>query len=77
MTKIAFIGGGSVQWTPVLVTDMALTETLAGAELVLHDIDAEALDLLARASQRIVAQVGSDLHIPMTLNNDTRSARPT
>lgn len=70
MTKIAFIGGGSVQWTPVLVTDMALTGTLAGAELVLHDIDAEALDLLARASQRIVAQVGGDLHVSTTLDRE-------
>lgn len=68
MTRIAFIGGGSVQWTPVLVTDMALTETLAGAELVLHDIDADALELLARASRRIVAQVGGDLHISATLD---------
>ena len=42
--KIAFIGGGSVQWTPGLVTDMALTETLAGADLVLHDIEADALE---------------------------------
>ena len=46
--KIAFIGGGSVQWTPKLVTDMALNETLAGANLVLHDNDANALSLLTR-----------------------------
>jgi alpha-galactosidase len=66
--KIAFIGGGSVQWTPTLVADMALTETLAGAELVLHDIDAEALDLLARASRRIVAQLGGNLRVSTTLD---------
>jgi alpha-galactosidase len=64
--KIAFIGGGSVQWTPTLVTDMALTETLAGATLVLHDIDADALELLTRASQRIVEQVNGNLHIAAT-----------
>ncbi len=64
--KIAFVGGGSVQWTPKLVTDMALTETLAGAELALHDIDADALDLLARASQRIVAQVNGNLRVTAT-----------
>ena len=68
MIKIAFIGGGSVQWTPALVTDMALTETLAGATLVLHDIDAAALDLLTRTSQRIVAQVGGNLRISATLD---------
>ena len=51
--KIAFIGGGSVQWTPILVTDMALTDTLANAHLALHDIDAAALDLSTRVCQRV------------------------
>jgi len=64
--RIAFIGGGSVQWTPKLVADMARTKTLAGADLVLHDIDAEALELLTRASQRIVRQVGGNLHVTAT-----------
>ena len=64
--RIAFIGGGSVQWTPRLVPDMARNATLAGADLVLHDIDAAALELLTRASQRIVRQVGSSLHVTAT-----------
>ena len=55
MTKIALVGGGSVQWTPKIVTDIALSKTLSGAELVLHDIDADALELLTRACERIVA----------------------
>ena len=66
--KIAFIGGGSVQWSPKIVTDLALAETFAGAELVLHDIDADALALLARASKRIVAQVGGSLQVTATLD---------
>ena len=65
-TKIAFIGGGSVQWTPKLVTDVALTETLAGADLVLHDVDEEPLDLLTRACRRIVEQVDADLRVTAT-----------
>ena len=28
MTKIAFIGGGSVQWAPKIATDIALSETV-------------------------------------------------
>ncbi len=64
--KIAFIGGGSIQWTPKLVTDLALTDTLAGADLVLHDVDAEALDLLTRASERIVEQVEETLRVTAT-----------
>ena len=68
MTKIAFVGGGSVQWSPKIVTDIALCETLAGAQLVLHDIDADALGLLTRASERIVAQVGGSLQVTATLD---------
>lgn len=64
--KIAFIGGGSVQWTTGLVVDMVLTQTLAGADLVLHDIDASALDLLSHACQRIADQLDGDIDIMAT-----------
>jgi len=64
--KIAFIGGGSVQWTAKLVADLALNPTLAHADLVLHDIDADALDLLLRASRRTVAAVNGSLQISAT-----------
>jgi alpha-galactosidase len=66
--KIVFVGGGSVQWTPKLVTDLALTETLADAHLVLHDIDSEALDLLARVCKRIVTQAGARVRVSATLD---------
>ena len=66
--KIAFIGGGSVQWTPTLVADMALTPTLADADLVLHDIDAEALELLTCASKRVVSQLNGNLTISSALD---------
>jgi len=66
--KIAFIGGGSVQWTPKLVTDLAAIEALNGAELMLHDIDEDALNLLTRACQRISTQAGNTLEIAATLD---------
>jgi alpha-galactosidase len=66
--KIAFIGGGSVQWTARLVIDMALTPELADAQLVLHDIDAKALTLLDRVCKRIVAQAGVRMEISSTLD---------
>jgi alpha-galactosidase len=66
--KITFIGGGSVQWTLKLATDMALNATLAGADLVLHDIDADALDLLTRASQRVVELARGTLRVTQTLD---------
>jgi len=64
--KIAFIGGGSVHWTPTLVPDMVLNETLAGADLVLHDIDADALESLKRACECIVEQVDGNLNLTIT-----------
>lgn len=72
MIKTAFIGGGSVQWMPGLVNDMALTEALADAELVLHDIDAEALKRMVPVCGRIVQQCGTSLRVTATL--DRRAA---
>jgi alpha-galactosidase len=37
--KVVIIGGGSFQWVPTLVTDLALTPSVHGAEIVLEDID--------------------------------------
>jgi len=39
--KIAFIGGGSRLWAPQLMTDLALSRSIAG-EIELYDIDREA-----------------------------------
>lgn len=64
--KIAFIGGGSVQWTPKLVADMALTGALAGGTLVLHDIDERALALLAQASAQLVPKGHDFLRVVTT-----------
>lgn len=36
--KIAYIGGGSIGWAPMLMRDLALTEKISG-ELVLYDIN--------------------------------------
>ena len=66
--KIAFIGGGSVQWTARLVADMALTPTLVGAELTLHDIDGGALALLTRVCNKILQETGARIQVKSTLD---------
>jgi alpha-galactosidase len=66
--KIAFIGGGSVQWTTKLTIDMIVNNTLAGAKLVLHDIDADALGLVARACQRVNKELEGSLQITTSLD---------
>jgi alpha-galactosidase/6-phospho-beta-glucosidase family protein len=47
--RIAFVGGGSDQWGPKIIQDVASNEELRGGTLVLHDINDETLgDMSAR-----------------------------
>ena len=41
--RITLVGGGSTHWTPKLAVDFANTPALEDAELVLHDVDPDAL----------------------------------
>ena len=66
--KIAFIGGGSVKWTARLVVDMAVNQTITNANLVLHDIDQEALNLMSSACRRVNKELDGALHITSSLN---------
>lgn len=54
MTKIAFIGAGSFGFTRKLVKDILTFPLLEDATLTLMDIDAERLEFIRRAVQRIV-----------------------
>ena len=54
MTKIAFIGAGSLGFTRGLVRDVLTFPLLEDATLALMDIDAERLDFAHRSVQRIV-----------------------
>jgi len=54
MTKIAFIGAGSLGFTRALVRDILTFPLLQDATLALMDIDAERLDFARRSVQRIV-----------------------
>ena len=54
MTKIAFIGAGSFEFTRKLARDIFTFLLLRDAEIALMDIDAERLDFSYRALKRIV-----------------------
>lgn len=64
--KIAFVGGGSYQWGPKIILDMALNKSLSGGTLVLHDINAEALDDMFDWGTKATEQVGADLELKKT-----------
>jgi len=58
-TKAVMIGGGSVNWTPKLAQDLFLRPGLAGSELHLVDIDAEARALMQRYCSELARHSGT------------------
>jgi alpha-galactosidase/6-phospho-beta-glucosidase family protein len=65
--KIAFVGGGSYQWGPKIILDVALKPELRGGTLVLHDINAEALDDMFDWGEKALNQADADLLLEKTL----------
>ena len=61
-TRICFVGGGSYQWTPKLLTDIALTKDLSGT-IVLHDIAPGPMEEMQRLGRKIMAEAGADFSI--------------
>src|SRR5215208_1775541 len=61
-TRICFVGGGSYQWTPKLLTDIALTRDLSGT-IVLHDIAEAPMLEMQKLGQKIMAAAGADFAI--------------
>jgi alpha-galactosidase len=60
MTKIAFIGAGSVSFTRELLTDLFSYEDLAGSlEVALHDIDEERLQTAEAVAKRLDSDKGA------------------
>src|SRR3954451_10166646 len=51
--RIVVIGGGSYQWVPKLLVDIANTPSLVDAEIVLHDIDPASLPRMAEWGEHI------------------------
>ncbi|HEY7440246.1 MAG TPA: hypothetical protein VIC35_12705 [Acidimicrobiia bacterium] len=64
--KIVIVGGGSFQWVPTLTTDLALTPSLRGAELVLEDIDASRLARTAPVVEHVSALTGAGFSVRTT-----------
>lgn len=56
--KVVLIGGGGVNWTPAILTDLVIRPELEGSTAVLVDIDSEALELALAFGQRLLAEAG-------------------
>src|SRR5690554_1392799 len=68
--KIVLVGGGSVTWAPGLVGKILARPNLNGSHIVLHDIDAEALDLTYRLSMMHKDKMGSACTFEQTTDLD-------
>ena len=68
MTKIAFIGAGSLTFTRRLLHDILTFPLLQDATITLMDIDAERLDFALKTAERLVQLGGHQAIIEATLD---------
>lgn len=68
--RLAIIGAGSAQFSMELVRDVCLTETLAGSEVILMDIDQGRLETVHKAARRYAEETGADLGVKSTLDRE-------
>jgi len=59
--RIVIVGGGSYHWAPRLLCDFANTPSLAGSEVILHDLDVERLKLMEELGGEIARRRGIGL----------------
>jgi len=67
--QITIIGGGSVNWSPKLLADLAHTRGLRG-RLTLMDVNPEALDLTTRLGQKTMQELGGNFQVEGTTDLD-------
>ena len=63
--KIVCLGGGSLYF-PRAIGDLLVREDLSGSEIVLYDIDAEKVELMAAMGRRLAAEAGTGFSIRST-----------
>lgn len=68
MTKIVFVGAGSVVFTRQLLTDIYRYEDLPDLDVVLYDIDAERLDVAEGTAAQLARRLGRGGSISSTLD---------
>ena len=68
--RIVLIGGGSYSWGPVFLRDIVITPALRGSTVVLHDVDAERLDLVHRLGRKMLSDFAPGYQLEATLSLD-------
>ena len=67
MTRVVFIGAGSVVFTRQLVTDLLRFPDLPTIDLVLHDVDPERLSVARGTAEQVSRRLGRPVRIEATL----------
>lgn len=70
--RIVIVGGGSYQWVPKLLVDVANTESLHGAEIVIEDVDPEPIPRMVQLVEHIAEVRG--IPLSATGTTDQRAA---
>ena len=68
MTRVVFLGAGSVVFTRQLVADLLRFPDLPTLDLVLHDIDAARLDVARGTAEQVSQRFGRPLTLTATLD---------
>ncbi len=71
--KITLVGGGSFAWTKGLLCDFLLDEFFDGAEICIMDINPQALDMVYRLGEKLIA-LSPDIKIKLTKTTDLKEA---
>src|SRR5262245_20619800 len=61
-TRICIVGGGSYNWSPIVLRDIAAMPDLAGT-IVLHDISPAALEDIQQLGRKIMSTTGEILAV--------------
>jgi alpha-galactosidase/6-phospho-beta-glucosidase family protein len=64
-TRICLVGGGSYNWSPIMLRDIAAMKDLSGT-IVLQDIAPAALEDLQRLGRKIMSVAGADFAVEAT-----------
>jgi alpha-galactosidase len=72
--KIVFLGGGSTQFAPLLISDFIKTKDLYGSTIVLVDVNEEKLKLAHQLGMRLIEHAGAELKLEYS--TDRVSALP-
>jgi len=68
--KITLVGGGSSNWTPRLFGNILQKDFLNGSEVMLYDLNADALTLLQGLCEKYVALKGSQVVVKHTTDRE-------